>query len=143
MAPTCDICCSTTSPTAGAALGRSWLLFVRSWPLWSSSWSLFGRSWDTLGCSWGALASLLGTLCPLLAALGPLLERRAKSNQKSMPKIIDLDVQKPSKRTPKSRGGIKGKGLPFRLRLRHRFRLIVFDVDCDRFPARSISKSIE
>ena len=61
-----------------------------------------GRSWDALGCSWGALGSLLGALWPLLAALGPLLERRAKINQKSMPKMIDLDAQKPSKMTPKS-----------------------------------------
>ena len=52
-----------------------------------------GRSWGALGCSWGALGSLLDALWPLLAALGPLSERRAKINQKSMPKMIDLDVR--------------------------------------------------
>ena len=70
MPPTCDICCSTTSPTAGVALGRSWPLFVRSWPLWSSSWSLFGRSWPLLGRSWLLLGRSWVALGRSLAPLG-------------------------------------------------------------------------
>ena len=105
MPPTCDIFCSTTSATAGAALDHSW-----------AGLAAFGRSWAALGCSWAALGPLLVALGPLLAALVPplaalgppmaalglLLERHAKTYEASMPKMIDLGTPKPPKMSPKS-----------------------------------------
>ena len=85
-----------------AALGHFLSALGRSGAGLGHFLAALGRSWDALGCSWDALRSLLGALWPLLAALGPLLERGAKINQNSMPKIIDLDVQKPSKTTSTS-----------------------------------------
>ena len=67
MPPTCDIFCSTTSPTAGAllaTLGLLWAAFGRSWPLLGRyraalglSWAPPGRSCAAHGCSWAALGA--------------------------------------------------------------------------------------
>ena len=89
MPPTCDIFCSTTSPTAGAALGHSWAALDRFWPLLGRSWPLLGRSWPVLGRSWPALRLSWAALGRSWAALGPLLGRSTKfvrfSRQARMP----------------------------------------------------------
>ena len=72
---------------------------------------------------WGCSLAALG---PLLAPLGALLGR-------SWPLLGP----------PERQGeGSKGRGFPFDYDYVIVFALIVFDVDCDRFPTRSISKSI-
>ena len=91
MPPTCDIFCSTTSPTAGAALGHSWAALGRFWPLLVA-----------LGPLLVALAPPLAALGLPMAALGPLLERHAQIHEISMPKIIDLGTPKPPKMSSKS-----------------------------------------
>ena len=90
-----------TTPTFDTFLppfGRSWALLGHFWPLLGRPWPLLGRSWPLLGGSW-----------PLLDRSWPLLGRHQKNMKKSMPKMTDLDLQKPpkasqhsSKMTPKS-----------------------------------------
>ena len=88
MPPTCDIFCSTTSPTAGPALGHSW--------------AAIGPLLVALGPPLAALVPPLAALGPPMAALGPLLERHVKIHEISMPKMIDLGTPKAPKMSPKS-----------------------------------------
>ena len=64
--------------------------------------NLWGGLGSVLGRSWGGPGAILAALEPLLAALGAILERHAKINQKSMPKMTDFDLPKAPKMPPKS-----------------------------------------
>ena len=87
MPPTCDICGSTTSPTAGAALGYSW--------------SLFGRSWPLLGRFWVALGRFLAPLGRSRAALGTARKKQTKIETKNdrfgRPKALQNDAKSSQK----------------------------------------------
>ena len=80
-----------------ATLGPLWAAFGRSWPLLGRYRAALGRSWDPPA----ALVPPLAALGPPMAALEALLERHAKNNEISMPKIIDLGTPKPPKMSPK------------------------------------------
>ena len=98
--PTCDICCSTTSPTAGAALE---LLLVTFWPLLAAlgtllaalgallgrSWALFGPSWPLSGRSWNDTQKLINIDAKNYRFGRPkALQNDAKIEPKSDPKYI-------------------------------------------------------
>ena len=103
MPPTCEILCSTTSPTAGAAFSRSWAALCCSWAALGRYWGAPGPLLVALGPLLAALVPPLAALGPLLAALGPLLERHAEIHKISTPKMIDLGSPKPPQDGPRIR----------------------------------------